>query len=98
MFRQMIDEEYRVHWMLDGLPVAVRNEEFDYVVRGYPLGFYSSTPKLDKPQHFLYNHVRIVVRYTDSPTEYSGSRIVGFEVIPFSIKVLLVRCHAYLDS
>ena len=90
MFRDMIDEEYRVHWILDSLPVAVRNEEFDYVVRGYPLGFYTSTPKLDKPQHFLYNHVRIIVKFTESATaEYTGARIVGFEVIPFSIKVML---------
>ena len=30
LFRNMIDEEYRVHWLLDNLPVAVRNEELGY--------------------------------------------------------------------
>lgn len=85
-FKTMIDEEYRVHWILDNLPVAVRNEELDFVVRGYPLGFYSSTPQQEKPQHFLYNHVRIIVSYTESEKEYAGARVVGFEVVPFSIK------------
>lgn len=33
MFRDMIDQEYRVHWLLDNLPVAVRNEELGYVTR-----------------------------------------------------------------
>jgi hypothetical protein len=30
MFKSMIDEEYRVHWLLDNLPVAVRNGERFY--------------------------------------------------------------------
>lgn len=34
LFRNMIDEEYRVHWLLDNLPVAVRNEELGFVTRG----------------------------------------------------------------
>lgn len=87
-FKHMIQEEYRVHWMLDNLPVAVRNEEADFVVRGFPLGFFAAAGKESRPLHYLYNHVRIIVRYTESETgEYSGSRIVGFEVVPFSIKV-----------
>ena len=38
MFKDMIDQEYRVHWLLDNLPVAVRNDELGYVSRGYPVG------------------------------------------------------------
>mmetsp|Transcript_17897 Transcript_17897/g.26407 ORF Transcript_17897/g.26407 Transcript_17897/m.26407 type:complete len:629 (+) Transcript_17897:78-1964(+) len=83
-FRQMIDQEYRIHWLLDGLPVAVRNDELGYVTRGYPVGFTAKTGS--KSHHFLYNHVRIIVRYAEDPTAYEGSRIVGFEVVPFSIK------------
>ena len=37
MFKSMIDQEYRVHWLLDNLPVAVRNDELGYVSIGYPL-------------------------------------------------------------
>jgi transmembrane 9 superfamily protein 2/4 len=83
----MIDQEYRVHWLLDNLPVAVRNDELGYVSRGYPVGFVASTPKKKTPMHYLFNHVRIIVRYHEDDQEFSGSRIVGFEVVPFSIKV-----------
>jgi transmembrane 9 superfamily member 2/4 len=86
MFKQMIDQEYRVHWLLDGLPVAVRNDELGYVSRGYPVGFVATTPKNKDPKHYLFNHVRIIVRYSEEEDEFQGARIVGFEVVPFSIK------------
>lgn len=92
MFKHMIDQEYRVHWLLDNLPVAVRNDELGYVSRGYPVGFMATTPKTKNPQHYLFNHVRIVVRYNEVPEAFEGTRIVGFEVVPFSIK------HEYEDS
>lgn len=92
MFKQMIDEEYRIHWLLDNLPVAVRNDELGYVSRGYPVGFVATTQTSKKPQHFLFNHVRIIVRYSEIHEDFAGARIVGFEVIPFSIK------HEYEDK
>lgn len=92
MFKHMIDQEYRVHWLLDNLPVAVRNDELGYVSRGYPVGFMATTPKTKTPQHYLFNHVRIVVRYNEIPEAFEGARIVGFEVVPFSIK------HEYDES
>jgi hypothetical protein len=85
-FKEMITSEYRVHWLLDNIPVAVRNDELGYVSRGYPVGFLATTPAKKKPQHFLFNHVRIVVRYNENVEETTGATIVGFEVIPFSIK------------
>lgn len=89
-FKEVIDMEYRVHWLLDNLPVAVRNDELGYVTRGYPIGFVASTPKKKKSEHYIFNHVRIIVRYNED--EENGARIVGFEVVPFSIK------HEYEDS
>lgn len=86
-FKSMIDQEYRVHWLVDNLPVAVRNDELGYVSRGYPVGFMASTTKAPKPQHYLFNHVRIIVRYNEDEDPSDGIRIVGFEVVPFSIKV-----------
>jgi len=87
MFKEMIDNEYRVHWLLDNLPVAVRNDELGFVTRGYPIGFKSTVPnKPTKTWHYLFNHVRIIVRYNENPDEFEGARIVGFEVVPFSIK------------
>ena len=44
-FKSMIDQEYRVHWLLDNLPVAVRNDELGYVSRGYPVGFVANGAK-----------------------------------------------------
>ena len=85
MFKQMIDSEYRVHWLLDNLPAAVRNDELGYVSRGYPVGFIATTPTQKKAQHYLFNHVRILVKYNEN--EEGLTTIVGFEVIPFSIKV-----------
>ena len=88
-FKQMIDAEYRVHWLLDNLPVAVRNDELGYVSRGYPVGFVSTSGKKKQSQHYLFNHVRIIVRYSEEESEFEGVRIVGFEVVPFSIKVTI---------
>lgn len=86
LFRNMIDEEYRIHWLVDNLPVAVRNEELGFVTRGFPVGFIATVPSKKDAQHFLFNHVRIIVKYSEIPEEFDGQRIVGFEVIPYSIK------------
>ena len=88
-FKQMIDAEYRVNWLLDNIPVAVRNDELVYVSRGYPVGFVATSGKKKQPQHYLFNHVRIIVRYSEEEEEFEGVRVVGFEVVPFSLK------HAY---
>ena len=88
MFRKMIDDEYRVHWLLDGLPVAVRNNELGYVTRGYPIGFKDTSGK--KERHYLFNHVSITIRIHEDPESFEGARVVGFEVVPYSIKVLII--------
>lgn len=87
MFVDMIEKEYRVHWSLDNLPVAVRNDELGFVTRGYPVGFIAKSSKNNKQQHYIFNHVRIIVKYNEDEVQ-TGSRIVGFEVVPFSIKVI----------
>jgi hypothetical protein len=67
--------------------LLLETDELGFVTRGYPIGFISPSPASKKPQHYLFNHVRIVVRYHENPLEFEGARIVGFEVVPFSIKV-----------
>jgi len=101
-FIKAIDQEYRVHWIVDNLPVAtkvksdLRPDEV-YYLRGFPVGGF-----LDD-KHFLFNHMRLIINYheekTDVPTEGGGgirrthnSRIVGFLVEPYSIK------HAYTGT
>lgn len=87
-FKQMIDQDYRVHWSLDSLPVHVRNEKEGFVERGYPIGFLKETSdsKGGSKKHYLNNHVSITVKYSEIPEEFDGARIVGFEVAPYSIK------------
>ena len=36
--------------------------------------------------HCLYNHIRIMIEFNEDPALFKGSRIVGFEVVPFSVK------------
>ena len=39
--------------------------------------------------NYVYNHHRLVFKYHNEEASFSGSRLVGFEVEPFSVK------HAY---
>lgn len=89
-FVHAIDDEYRVHWMIDNLPVgtymttATSNEPV--FTRGYPVGFHDEK----HTKHYLYNHIRIVIQYHDDADPIDGvessTKIVGFRVEPMSIK------------
>ena len=86
-FRELIDDEYVVHWMVDGFPVAYRmrygqSGEKSYLVRGFPVGFVAP---MDQQMHFLFNHHRFDIEYHEDPSSFKGARIVGVEVEPFSI-------------
>lgn len=86
-FIKAVDDEYRVHWMLDNLPVGMvkkeRGSKTEKFTRGFPVGF-----KDKAKQHFIYNHIRIIAEYHDSEDIYDDgptSKIVGFRVEPMSI-------------
>eukprot|EP00742_Colponemidia_sp_Colp-10_P000929 GILJ01001007.1.p1 GENE.GILJ01001007.1~~GILJ01001007.1.p1 ORF type:complete len:642 (+),score=115.94 GILJ01001007.1:20-1945(+) len=91
-FRELIDDEYRVNWLLDYLPAATRvhdeahpNNIITYYERGFLVGF----KKNDK--YYLNNHVKLIVKYhwneqDPQATEKRTARIVGFEVEPFSVQ------------
>lgn len=86
-FRTLIDEEFHVHWDIDNLPVASLEEEDDeYITRGFPMGYMTEKEGSGEQEFFLYNHVKIIVRYSELPDEFEGIRIVGFEVEPYSVK------------
>ncbi|KAG5190363.1 putative endomembrane protein 70 [Tribonema minus] len=85
-FAALIDGEYRVHMMLDGLPAALGGTERDFVVRGHPVGVLRESD--GKKAHYLNNHSSIKVLFHESEA-FPGKRIVGFEITPVSIK------HAY---
>jgi len=94
--RNLIQRQYRVQLQLDGLPVLMRSSELNYAVRGYPVGFQTTSGgapenprkrrnKLrDNAEMFLYNHLKFAITYRQDP-EFDGIRITGFDVHPVSI-------------
>ena len=93
-FARAIDDDYRVHWLVDNLPAStLLTNKVDptrpYHVRGFPVGF-RQEDESGKTQHFLFNHVKIVVsvhRAVERSTEEDERvRVVGFRVEPYSIK------------
>jgi transmembrane 9 superfamily protein 2/4 len=90
-FITAVDEDYRVHWMLDSLPVGMldravgaKGEQFS---RGFPVGFVSDeAANVKEKKRYLFNHIRIIVKYHDAEEGQLGSKIVGFRVEPMSIQ------------
>lgn len=66
---------------------------YDYVTRGFPVGFVAP-PAFEggRKMHFLYNHVRIVLKYHEDYEAFKGARIVGFQVS----RTCSSRCAAIL--
>jgi hypothetical protein len=93
-FVNAIKDNYRVHWMLDNLPVGSfgrlsPSRDSSYFSRGFPVGFTVGMGRAAK--HYLYNHVKIRVLYHDDVDSFSESgeattKIVGFSVTPASVK------------
>eukprot|EP00127_Corallochytrium_limacisporum_P000213 Clim_evm30s7 gene=Clim_evmTU30s7 len=92
-FAKFIENEYRVHWMTDSLPGAMRfrnAEGREVLFRGFPLGTVNEAGLI-----ILYNHVDITLRYHPHiSTDRKGQahapttryRIVGFEITPLSME------------
>ncbi len=90
--RRLIERQYRVQLTLDTLPVLMRSKEYNFAVRGYPVGFKAPLatgqvrPKRDKSDVYVYNHLKFTVTYHEDPNQFEGIRITGFDVHPVSIK------------
>lgn len=83
-FKEKVQLEYNVHWMVDELPAAavgLTEDGSTIYARGFPVG----EALVDTGDIFLFNHARMVIKYHESPDEYSGARVVGFEVEPMSV-------------
>ncbi|KAL6052447.1 Transmembrane 9 superfamily member [Balamuthia mandrillaris] len=86
-FIEKIEQEYRVHWIVDNLPSATKrnivdnnNKERFIYEAGFPLGSVRRTSNsADAPKILLNNHVDITILYHEDPA-YDGIRVVGFEV------------------
>jgi transmembrane 9 superfamily protein 2/4 len=88
LFKERISEEYRVHWLLDGLPAATKREiqdgkghEKKFYEDGFALGIKDADGRV-----YLNNHVSMTILYHREPAESSTIRVVGFEVVPESIQ------------
>eukprot|EP00850_Spirogloea_muscicola_P016320 SM000131S26750 [mRNA] locus=s131:364739:367927:+ [translate_table: standard] len=85
LFKERIDEDYRVNMILDNLPVAVprvhelENGKYTTYERGYAVG------KKVEGTYAIHNHLSFTVLIHKDPNTET-SRIVGFEVKPVSIK------------
>lgn len=95
LFRQVIEDQYRIDWIVDNLPGAMRNEQYDYVTRGFPVGFVAPSQFGKRQMHYLYNHVRIILKYHEDISQFKGGRIVGFEILPYSINHMWDRLEEF---
>ncbi|GJN38674.1 hypothetical protein PR202_gb27739 [Eleusine coracana subsp. coracana] len=84
-FKEKIDDEYRVNMILDNLPVVVPRQtregsQTPSFEHGYRVGY-----KLKDDKYYINNHLSFKVLYHEDQTA-PDARIVGFHVIPSSIK------------
>merc|ERR1712216_70624 len=112
-FSDKVDDEYRVHWIVDNLPAATRfmtgfsadgnTPQYGYE-RGYHLGFVGGSGLVYNRHakdgvRYVNNHVRLAIKYhkhkDPSTSPPYGSRIVGFEVEPFSVAH---KYHSWNDA
>ncbi|KAH6818310.1 transmembrane nine 7 [Perilla frutescens var. frutescens] len=88
-FKKRIKDDYRVHMILDNLPVAVLwqikgGSSRKIYERGFRVGFKGKFAGSNDQRYFIYNHLNFKVKYHPDP-DADTSRVVGFEVNPLSI-------------
>ncbi|KAM2020999.1 hypothetical protein ACFX16_043071 [Malus domestica] len=89
-FKEMIDDEYRVNMILDNVPLVVPIQRLQQKTRtvyqlGFHIGFKGHYAGSKEEEYFIHNHLAFTVKYHKDPRT-GTSRIVGFEVKPFSVK------------
>ncbi|KAG8057730.1 hypothetical protein GUJ93_ZPchr0002g23113 [Zizania palustris] len=87
--KEKIEDEYRVNMILDNLPLVVpvmrQDENIVAYQSGYHVGIKGQYTGSKEEKHFIHNHLSFLVKFhKDDDSELS--RIVGFEVKPYSIK------------
>uniref|UniRef100_A0A0E0LXU9 Transmembrane 9 superfamily member n=1 Tax=Oryza punctata TaxID=4537 RepID=A0A0E0LXU9_ORYPU len=86
--KEKIEDEYRVNMILDNLPlvVPIARPDRDAVVfqGGYHVGVKGQYAGSKDEKYFIHNHLTFLVKYHKDENS-DLSRIVGFEVKPFSV-------------
>jgi transmembrane 9 superfamily protein 2/4 len=90
VFREKIDDEYRVNMILDNLPLVVpikrTDQESSFVYQhGFHVGLKGHYAGTKDDKYFIHNHLVFTVKFHKDP-QTESARIVGFEVKPFSVK------------
>ncbi|KAL2236111.1 transmembrane 9 superfamily member 8 [Sesamum indicum] len=89
-FKEKIEDEYRVNMILDNLPLVVpipRSAQDGPPIYqlGFHIGLEGQYAGSKEKKYFLHNHLSFTVKFhKDQQTD--SSRIVGFEVTPYSVK------------
>eukprot|EP00931_Biecheleriopsis_adriatica_P046959 TRINITY_DN2702_c0_g2_i1.p1 TRINITY_DN2702_c0_g2~~TRINITY_DN2702_c0_g2_i1.p1 ORF type:complete len:618 (-),score=98.58 TRINITY_DN2702_c0_g2_i1:85-1938(-) len=83
-YRVLIEDEYLVNFLVDGLPAATRYRQGDSDLK-YMDGFLVGV--VQDGRYYVHNHVVLDLHYHSNPEKYEGYRIVGFEVEPRSISM-----------
>eukprot|EP00516_Mucochytrium_quahogii_P000084 CAMPEP_0203757504 /NCGR_PEP_ID=MMETSP0098-20131031/10533_1 /ASSEMBLY_ACC=CAM_ASM_000208 /TAXON_ID=96639 /ORGANISM=" , Strain NY0313808BC1" /LENGTH=613 /DNA_ID=CAMNT_0050649721 /DNA_START=140 /DNA_END=1978 /DNA_ORIENTATION=- len=91
MFQERIRDDYRVHWIIDNLPVAEQLSDdvegpLEAYQDGFPVGFHMTDKGKTSSTYYLYNHIAFKIRYHQNKAAFEGSRVVGFIVDPLSVK------------
>lgn len=89
-FKDKIDDEYHVNMILDNLPLVIAKKRADgsqatSYEHGFRVGFKASYAGSSEERYFIHNHLSFTVKF-HRDTETDTARIVGFEVVPYSVK------------
>lgn len=88
--KEKIEDDYMVHMTLDSLPLVrpirifEHESPFTYQL-GFHMGLKGYYPEEKAEKYFIYNHLAFTIKY-HVDTQSNSTRIVGFEVQPFSVK------------
>ena len=87
-FASMIDGQYVINWLVDGLPVAIKAAPFlnpggerttEVWETGSPVGFKQAN------SYYIFNHVSFTIKYHESGYSAGSYSVVGVDVEPKSI-------------
>lgn len=93
-FSRAIEDDYRVHWLTDNLPVGMFIPDGHQFVRGFPVGSieYQSSKRNNGKKYYLNNHARITIEYNDNEEEANGLYVLILMCILYYMYVLVYIC------
>lgn len=81
----LIENDYRVEWIIDNLPGATAYHTIDGGQRQYEAGFKLGVYDEETKKSYLHNHITMMINYERKEGEDGAKLITGFEVYPYSV-------------